>query len=202
MKHAGLGRMFPCPATYNTADSRVNHVVGGSKICHSGAFSMAASDLADLSFGQSRLAVSFPSLLPIFGNHIGHVVGLRASHQVRGADTANVGSVTAMQNVGRFDGKIAVRDDVSKDVGAAWPSVEVELAVPLRDARSNPDPTGTEFWAVLRDWTEAADLRPESDKVGSGILDVHRDDPLTRNRGAGPDLVRQIRGFSCVSIVP
>src|SRR3954469_4832128 len=91
----------PLSTTHDVTDSRMHDAIVDSQHLHSNASRVTLTNLADLSFGQPRLAASLPSLLPTFGNHIGHVVGLRASHQVRGTDTAHSSTVTSVKDVRR-----------------------------------------------------------------------------------------------------
>ena len=69
--------------------------------------------------------------------------------------------------------------------GAAWPTTETTVADSraVEAGRSDVERQG----ARLADAGHAA--RPH------GTLRVHRDVPLSRNRGAGPGLLTQVRGF-------
>jgi hypothetical protein len=100
------------------------------------------------------------------------------------------------------DGGFA-RDLPGDSMGQCVRAVQPHIAVAASPGTFRPKPAETELGMLVRDGAIVAiNVGPETRKARRGIVRVHRDLPLNRNRGARPGLLRAGSGLSVARILP
>lgn len=131
------------------------------------------ADLKHFSFGDlgHRMVGSLSIRVSTLRDHISHVVRERAEEEVARPDAGSV--VAVMENVHRVRDLLAGRDDPRDAMGIPVLPLDLDQAVALVGDDCRPDPTWSEFWSVLGDWTDTVDLLPESLKQACRYGDNH-----------------------------
>lgn len=121
-----------------------------------GAVAITASEALRLGLGPCT------TFVPTFLDHVRCVISNGAREQVVGSNTSDRAAVTLVEHTRLVGRQFAIGQDVSDDAGDVSPSTEMDLASPVRVARSSPDPAWTEFGTVLRSGAVAVNLLPEA----------------------------------------
>lgn len=144
-------------------------------------------------------AVGFTAGLSELNLHIRDIVSLGAGEEMPESWPRNsvddVGANLIVSDTGRVianverpfsSGKHTARHQEGGCVGIGDSAILTDLAVSTFATCPGPLPARTEFGPVDWDCSDLTDLGPEAGDELGGILNLHRDLPLTWNRGARP----------------